>query len=290
MANVKEIRTKICSVQNTQKITSAMEMVAASKMRKAQDRMQSARPYADKMRNVISHMAFAHSEYHHPFLHEREVKRVGFIVVTSDGGLCGGLNINLFKSAIASMREWEDKNIDIDVCAIGRKAIGFFTGLGGNVVSEVSQIGDKPGLGDLIGPVKVMLDAYNDGKIDRLFLVYNRFVNSLTQKPIIEQLLPLLEQEEAHEGLVKHWDYIYEPDAKSVLDGVFMRYIESLVYQGVVENIACEQSARMVAMKAATDNADDLINELQLIYNKVRQASITQEISEIVGGAAALSS
>jgi len=290
MANVKEIRTKIGSVQNTQKITSAMEMVAASKMRKAQDRMRSARPYADKMRNVISHMAFAHSEYHHPFLHEREVKRVGYIVVTSDGGLCGGLNINLFKSAIASMREWEDKNIDIDVCAIGRKGIGFFTGLGGNVISEVSQIGDKPGLSDLIGPVKVMLDAYNDGKIDRLFLVYNRFVNSLTQTPIIEPLLPLPEQEEANEGLVKHWDYIYEPDAKQVLDGVFMRYIESLVYQGVVENIACEQSARMVAMKAATDNADDLINELQLIYNKVRQASITQEISEIVGGAAALSS
>jgi len=273
MANVKEIRTKIGSVQNTQKITSAMEMVAAS-----------------KMRNVISHMAFAHSEYHHPFLHEREAKRVGYIVVTSDGGLCGGLNINLFKAAIASMREWEDKNIDIDVCAIGKKGIGFFTGLGGNVVSEVSQIGDKPGLSDLIGPIKVMLDAYNDGKIDRLFLVYNRFVNSLTQKPIIESLLPLQEQEEAHEELVKHWDYIYEPDAKPVLDGVFMRYIESLVYQGVVENIACEQSARMVAMKAATDNADDLINELQLIYNKVRQASITQEISEIVGGAAALSS
>ena len=290
MANVKEIRTKIGSVQNTQKITSAMEMVAASKMRKAQDRMRSARPYADKMRNVISHMAFAHSEYHHPFLHEREAKRVGYIVVTSDGGLCGGLNINLFKSAIASMREWEDKNIEIDVCAIGRKGIGFFTGLGGNVISEVSQIGDKPGLSDLIGPVKVMLDAYNDGKIDRLFLVYNRFVNSLTQKPIIEPLLPLPEKEEAHEDLVKHWDYIYEPDAKQVLDGVFMRYIESLVYQGVIENIACEQSARMVAMKAATDNADDLINELQLIYNKVRQASITQEISEIVGGAAALSS
>jgi F-type H+-transporting ATPase subunit gamma len=290
MANVKEIRTKIGSVQNTQKITSAMEMVAASKMRKAQDRMQSARPYADKMRNVISHMAFAHSEYHHPFLHEREAKRVGYIVVTSDSGLCGGLNINLFKSAIADMRDWEDKNIDIDVCAIGKKGIGFFSGLGGNVVSEVSQIGDKPGLSDLIGPVKVMLDAYIDGKIDRLYLVYNRFVNSLTQKPIIESLLPLPEQEEAHEDLVKHWDYIYEPDAKSVLEGVFMRYIESLVYQGVVENIACEQSARMVAMKAATDNADDLINELQLIYNKVRQASITQEISEIVGGAAALSS
>jgi len=290
MANVKEIRTKVISIQSTQKITRAMEMVAASKMRKAQDRMQSARPYADKMRNVISHMAFAHSEYNHPFLHEREAKRVGYIVVTSDGGLCGGLNINLFKASIASMREWEDKNIEIDVCAIGKKGIGFFTGLGGNVVSEVSQIGDKPGLSDLIGTVKVMLDAYNEGKIDRLYLVYNRFVNSLTQEPTVEALLPLPEHKDPDEGLVKHWDYIYEPDAKSVLDGVFMRYIESLVYQGVVENIACEQSARMVAMKAATDNADDLINELQLIYNKVRQASITQEISEIVGGAAALSS
>jgi len=290
MANVKEIRTKVISIQSTQKITRAMEMVAASKMRKAQDRMQSARPYADKMRNVISHMAFAHSEYNHPFLHKREAKRVGYIVVTSDGGLCGGLNINLFKASIASMREWEDKNIEIDVCAIGKKGIGFFTGLGGNVVSEVSQIGDKPGLSDLIGTVKVMLDAYNEGKIDRLYLVYNRFVNSLTQEPTVEALLPLPEHKDPDEGLVKHWDYIYEPDAKSVLDGVFMRYIESLVYQGVVENIACEQSARMVAMKAATDNADDLINELQLIYNKVRQASITQEISEIVGGAAALSS
>jgi len=288
MANVKEIRTQIGSIKNTQKITSAMETVAASKMRKAQDRMRAARPYADKMRNVISHMAFAHSEYNHPFLHEREAKRVGYIIISSDQGLCGGLNINLFKSAVASMREWEEKNVDIDLCAIGKKAIGFFTGLGGNVVSETSQIGDKPTLSDLVGPVKVMLDAYNEGKIDRLILVYNRFINSMTQQPIIESLLPLPEKEEDHEGLVKHWDYIYEPDAKAVLDGVFMRYIESLVYQGVVENIASEQSARMVAMKAATDNANDLINELELIYNKARQASITQEISEIVGGAAAI--
>jgi len=289
MANVKEIRTKIASVQNTQKITSAMEMVAASKMRKAQDRMRAARPYADKMRNVISHMAFAHSEYHHPFLHEREAKRVGYIIVTSDRGLCGGLNINLFKTVMTSMREWEDKNIDIDVCAIGSKGIGFFSRLGGNVVSEISQIGDKPELSDLIGAVKVMLDSYNEGKIDRLYLVYNSFVNSMTQQPNVETLLPLPEQGDIHDGLTKHWDYIYEPDAKSVLDGVFMRYIESLVYQGVVENIACEMSARMVAMKAATDNAGELINELQLVYNKARQASITQEISEIVGGAAAIS-
>ncbi len=289
MANEKEIRTKINSVKNTQKITSAMEMVAASKMRKAQDRMYAARPYADKMRNVISHMAFAHSEYHHPFLQEREVKRVGYIVVTTDRGLCGGLNINLFKSAVGSMREWEEQNVDIDVCAIGNKCIGFFASLGGNVVSETSQLGDNPSLGDLIGAVKVMLDAYSDGRIDRLFLVYNHFENSMTQKPIVEPLLPLPVPEYSDDGLTKHWDYIYEPDAKSVLDSVFMRYIESLVYQGVVENIACEQSARMVAMKAATDNAGELIDELQLVYNKARQASITQEISEIVGGAAAIS-
>jgi F-type H+-transporting ATPase subunit gamma len=288
MANEKEIRTKIASVSNTQKITSAMEMVSASKMRKAQERMRSARPYADKMRNVISHMAFAHSEYNHPFLHEREAKRVGYIVVSTDRGLCGGLNINLFKSAVASMREWEEKNIEIDVCAIGGKSISFFARLGGNVVSERSQIGDNPSLSELIGAVKVMLDSYNEGNIDRLYLVYNNFVNSMTQHPTIESLLPLPEQESASDDMVKHWDYIYEPDAKTVLDGVFMRYIESLVYQGVVENIACEQSARMVAMKAATDNAGELIDQLQLIYNKARQASITQEISEIVGGAAAI--
>ena len=289
MANVKEIRTKIGSVQNTQKITSAMEMVAASKMRKAQDRMHAARPYADKMRNVISHMAFAHSEYHHPFLQEREAKRVGYVVISTDRGLCGGLNINLFKSSIASMREWDDQGVDIDVCAIGGKAIGFFSSMGSNIVSEKSQLSDKQALEDLIGAVKVMLDMYNEGKIDRLFLVYNTFVNSMTQKPVVEKLLPLPASENPEDDLVKHWDYIYEPDAKSVLDSVFMRYIESLVYQGVVENIACEQSARMVAMKSATDNAGELIDELKLIYNKARQASITQEISEIVGGAAAIS-
>jgi F-type H+-transporting ATPase subunit gamma len=289
MANVKEIRTKIGSIKNTQKITSAMEMVAASKMRKAHDRMHSARPYADKMRNVISHMAFAHSEYHHPFLHEREAKRVGYIVITTDRGLCGGLNINLLKTTVASMREWEGENVDIDVCAIGGKAIGFFSRLGGNIVSEKSQLGDYPSLEDLIGAVKVMLDRYNDGEIDRLYITYNHFVNSMAQQPVVEKLLPFPVPEDPDEGLVKHWDYIYEPDAKTVLDGVFMRYIESLVYQAVVENIACEQSARMVAMKAATDNAGELINQLQLIYNKARQASITQEISEIVGGAAAIS-
>lgn len=289
MANEKEIRTKIGSVKNTQKITSAMEMVAASKMRKAQDRMQSARPYADKMRNVISHMAFAHSEYNHPFLHEREARRVGYIVVTTDRGLCGGLNINLFKSAVASMREWEQQNVEVDLCAIGNKGISFFAHLGGNMVSQQSQIGDNPNLSDLIGAIKVMLDSYNEGKIDRLYIAYNRFVNSMTQEPTVEPLLPLPVHENPADDLVKHWDYIYEPDAKTVLDAVFIRYIESLVYQGVVENIACEQSARMVAMKAATDNAGELIDQLQLIYNKARQASITQEISEIVGGAAAIS-
>ena len=289
MANVKEIRTKIGSIKNTQKITSATEMVAASKMRKAHDRMHSARPYADKMRNVISHMAFAHSEYHHPFLHERDAKRVGYIVITTDRGLCGGLNINLLKTTVASMREWEAQNVDIDVCAIGGKAIGFFSRLGGNIVSEKTQLGDYPSLEDLIGAVKVMLDRYNEGEIDRLYITYNHFVNSMAQQPVVEKLLPFPVPEDPDEGLVKHWDYIYEPDAKTVLDSVFMRYIESLVYQAVVENIACEQSARMVAMKAATDNAGELINQLQLIYNKARQASITQEISEIVGGAAAIS-
>lgn len=287
MANEKEIRTKIKSVQNTQKITSAMEMVAASKMRKAQERMRAARPYADKMRNVIAHMAYAHSEYHHPFLHEREARRVGYIVISSDRGLCGGLNINLFKAAVASLKEWQDKGVEADICAIGKKGISFFTRIGGNIISEQSQLGDKLSANDLIGSVKVMLDAYNAGTIDRLYLVYNRFVNSMTQTPNVETLLPL-QAPEYNDNLDKHWDYLYEPDSKTVLDQVFMRYIESLVYQGMVENIACEMSARMVAMKSATDNAGDLIKELQLIYNKARQASITQEISEIVSGAAAV--
>lgn len=287
MANEKEIRTKIKSVQNTQKITSAMEMVAASKMRKAQDRMRAARPYADKMRNVIAHMAYAHSEYHHPFLKEREVKRVGYIVISSDRGLCGGLNINLFKAAVASLKEWQDKDVEADICAIGKKGIGFLARIGCNITSEQSQLGDKPSANEVIGTVKVMLDAYNEGTIDRLYLVYNRFVNSMTQTPNVETLLPL-QALGYDDNLDKHWDYLYEPDSKTVLDQVFMRYIESLVYQGIVENIACEMSARMVAMKSATDNAGDLIKELQLIYNKARQASITQEISEIVSGAAAV--
>ncbi|MDT8404105.1 F0F1 ATP synthase subunit gamma [Sulfuriflexus sp.] len=286
MAGAKEIRTKIKSVQNTQKITKAMEMVAASKMRKAQDRMQAARPYADKMRNVIGHLANAHPEYKHPYLIEREANRVGYIVVSSDRGLCGGLNINMFKTVLASMREWTNKGVDIDVCTVGKKAASFFSRIGGNIVSEISGIGDTPRAHELIGSVKVMLDAYDEGKIDRLYLVFNDFVNTMTQQAHVEQILPLVST--ADEELEYHWDYIYEPGAKEVLDALLMRYVESLVYQGVVENIACEMSARMIAMKSASDNAGDIISELQLVYNKARQAAITQEISEIVSGAAAV--
>ena len=286
MASGKEIRTKIESVQNTQKITRAMEMVAASKMRKAKDRMTEARPYAEKMRSVVGHLANAHPEYKHPFLIEREAKRVGYIVVSSDRGLCGGLNTNIFKAVLASMKEWDDKGVEIDVCSIGKKASGFFARIGANVVGNMSDYGDSPRAHELIGTVKVMLDAYHEGKIDRLFLVFNDFINTMTQEAHVEQLLPLPAEDD--ENLKHHWDYIYEPDAKSVLDNLLMRYIESLVYQGVVENIACEMSARMIAMKSASDNAGDIIDELQLVYNKARQAAITQEISEIVSGAAAV--
>lgn len=287
MAVGREILTKIKSVENTKKITKAMEMVAASKMRKAQALMQATRPYAQKMRSVIGHLANAHSEYKHPYLLEREqVKRVGFIVISSDRGLCGGLNINLFKAAIVEMKQWSDQGIEIDLVTIGKKASGFFKRLGGNIVAEVSSLGDKPHLEELIGSIKVMLDAYNERRIDRLYLVENNFVNTMTQNPIVTTLLPLVADDNSE---MKHyWDYIYEPDAEAVLDAVLMRYIESLVYQGVVENLACEMAARMVAMKSATDNAGDLIKELRLIYNKARQASITQEISEIVAGAAAV--
>jgi len=287
MAGAKEIRTQIKSIQNTQKITKAMEMVAASKMRKAQDRMRASRPYAEKMRNVVAHMGKAHPEYKHPYLIEREAKRVGLIVISTDRGLCGGLNINLFKSAVSSMQEWRGRNLDIDLAVIGTKAMGFFKRLGGNVVSENSHLGDTPRVEELIGSVKVMLDAYNEGRIDRLYIANNVFVNTMTQNPAVEQLLPVV-GDECDEELKHHWDYIYEPDAKSVMDGLLMRYIESLVYQGLVENIACEMAARMVAMKAASDNAGTLIDELQLVYNKARQAAITQELSEIVSGAAAV--
>jgi len=287
MAGAKEIRTQIKSIQNTQKITKAMEMVAASKMRKAQERMQASRPYAEKMSNVIGHLANAHPEYRHPFLVERsEVKRVGFVIVSTDRGLCGGLNVNLFRVALKAMKEWSDKGVEIDYTVVGNKALGFFKRLGGSVVSQITQLGDVPKLTDLIGTVKVMLDAYQEGRIDRLFLVHNEFVNTMTQKPELSQLLPVAPMDDAQ--LKHHWDYIYEPEAKEVLDGLLIRYIESQVYQAVVENVSCEMSARMVAMKAASDNAGELIDELQLAYNKARQAAITQELSEIVSGAAAV--
>ena len=287
MAAAKEVRTKIASVKNTQKITKAMEMVAASKMRKSQEQMREARPYAEKIRNVIAHLGNANPEYKHSYLAERpEIKRIGVIIVSSDRGLCGGLNSNQFREMIGRMKQWKDQGIDVDLCLIGAKAVGFFTRIGGSVIGQATNIGDKPAVDDLIGTVKIMLDAFNDEKIDQLYLVYNKFVNSMTQKPLIEQILPVQASDE--DELKHHWDYIYEPDAKEVLDHLLTRYIESLVYQGMVENIACEQAARMVAMKSATDNAGTLIDELQLVYNKARQAAITQELSEIVSGAAAV--
>ncbi|WP_421867754.1 F0F1 ATP synthase subunit gamma [Motiliproteus sp.] len=287
MAVGKEIKTQIASIQSTRKITSAMEMVAASKMRRAQDRMQATRPYADRMRGVIAHLAKSNPEYKHLYMQERDVKRVGYIVVSTDRGLCGGLNINAFKTLVREMTEHNGNNIEIDICAVGSKAGGFFNSYGGNVVAATSGLGDAPEIGALIGSVKVMLDAYAEGKIDQLHMVYNNFVNTMTQTPVIEQLLPL-KAEDDDESMTHHWDYIYEPDAKELLDGLLTRYIESLVYQAVVENNACEQAARMMAMKSATDNAGDLIDDLQRVYNKARQAAITQEISEIVGGAAAV--
>jgi F-type H+-transporting ATPase subunit gamma len=286
MAGAKEIRTKIKSIKSTQKITKAMQMVAASKMRRAQERMQASRPYAEKMRNVVAHMAMAHPEYRHPYLVARDVKRVGVIVVSTDRGLCGGLNVNLFKNVIGNMKNWKQQGYEIDVTAFGSKATQFFKRIGGRVVAQATHLGDAPAINDLIGSVKVMLDAYDAGRIDRLYLAYNDFVNTMTQAPRIDQLLPIVPAED--QSLKHHWDYLYEPDAKPVMTALLTRYIESLVYQGMVENIACEQAARMVAMKSATDNAGNLINELQLVYNKARQAAITQEISEIVGGAAAV--
>lgn len=286
MASGKEIRTQIKSINNTQKITSAMQMVAASKMRKAQDRMEAARPYAEKIHNVIAHLRLAHPEYKHPFMIERDVQRVGYILVTSDRGLCGGLNTNALKVAINSMKQWSDQGVEVDACCIGSKGLAFLRRIGANVVSELTNIGDAPRIDDMIGTVKVMLDAYMEGRIDRLYLVYTDFVNTMTQTPIEQQLVPLAGEED--EDLKHHWDYIYEPDAKEVLDDLMTRYIESQVYHGVVENIASEQSSRMVAMKSATENAGKLIDDLTLRYNKARQAAITQEIAEIVGGAAAV--
>ena len=286
MAGAKEIRTKIASIKNTQKITKAMEMVAASKMRRAQERMQATRPYAAKMQNVIAHLAHAHPEYHHSYLGSREEKRAGVIVISTDRGLCGGLNINLFKTVVNNLMEWEDAGIDVDLTLIGTKSNAFFKRMKCSVAASATQLGDAPSIMELIGTIKVMLDAYEDGTIDSLYIAHNVFVNTMTQKPVIKQLIPI--QSKPDEQLKTHWDYIYEPDSRPVMDALMIRYIESLVYQGMVENVACEQAARMVAMKSATDNAGDLIDELQLIYNKARQAAITQEISEIVGGAAAV--
>ena len=286
MAGAKEIRTQISSIKSTQKITSAMEMVAASKMRKAQERRETSRPYADRIRQVVGHIAHANAEYKHTYMSEREVKRVGYIIVSTDRGLCGGLNINLFKKTVEEMTAWKEQGAEIDLCLIGSKGVSFFRNYGGNVVAAMTHIGDSPNIADLIGGVKVMLDSYEKGKIDRLSVVHNEFVNTMTQKPRVLQLLPLVADED--ESLNKPWDYIYEPDAKQLLDGLLVRYIESQVFQAVVENNACEQAARMVAMKSATDNAGSLIDDLQLVYNKARQSAITQELSEIVSGAAAV--
>ncbi len=287
MAGAKEIRTQIKSIGSTRKITKAMEMVAASKMRRAQERMHMARPYAEKMRHVVAHAASANTEYHHAYLAAREsVSNVGYIIVSSDRGLCGGLNSNLFRKVVGDMADNHNKGVGINVCVIGKKASAFFKRYGANVVSEVTDLGDTPQLEELIGAVKIMMDDYEEGRIDRLYVVYNNFVNTMTQKPTIEQLIPVVPSEEVETK--HHWDYLYEPEAKPIVDTLMDRYIESLVYQSVADNNACEQAARMVAMKAATDNAGKLIDELQLVYNKARQAAITQELSEIVSGAAAV--
>lgn len=286
MAAGKEIRTQIRSIQNTQKITRAMEMVAASKMRRAQERMSAARPYADKLRNVIGHIANAHPEYKHPFMLERKVRRVAFIVVSSDRGLCGGLNANEFRYLLREMQNWHKQSVEMDFCILGNKAAMFLRRVRAHIIAQTTHLGDAPEVGDVVGAVKIALDAYREERVDRLYLVYNQFVNSMTQRPEVEQLLPLVPSKE--EVLKHYWDYLYEPDSQEVLQHVLMRYIEALVYQGVVENIACEQAARMVAMKAASDNAGNLIDELQLAYNKARQAAITKELSEIVAGAEAV--
>jgi F-type H+-transporting ATPase subunit gamma len=287
MAVGKEIRVKIASIKNTQKITRAMEKVATSKMRKTQTRMQATRPYSQKIAQIIRHLAHAKPEYKHPFMEERAVKRVGVILVSSDRGLCGGLNSNLFRMALRQFRAWSNENIELEIGVIGQKGASFFNGLGASISAQKTKLGDTPHLEDIIGVIKVLLDDYRTGKIDELYVVHNEFVNTMTQKPQLRRLLPI-KVETISPELSGHWDYLYEPDAKDVLDDLLVRYVESLVFQGLVENNACEQAARMVAMKSASDNAGKLISELQLIYNKARQAAITQEISEIVGGAAAV--
>ena len=287
MAGAKEIRTKIGSIKSTQKITKAMEMVAASKMRKAQERMRAARPYASKIRNVISHLSHAYTEYRSPGLVERDLKRVGVIVVSTDRGLCGGLNTNLFKMTIGAMQEWRAQGVEVDICTVGTKAFQFFRRLRGNIVAAVSRLGDSPRFEDVLGPVKVMADAFAEGRIDAIYLVYNEFVNTMSQKPRMERLVPIT-SDVTDAAPAHRWDYIYEPDPKELIELLLRRYGESVVYQALVENVACEMASRMVAMKSASDNAGALIDELQLIYNKARQASITQELAEIVGGAAAV--
>ena len=289
MPSEKEIRTKIRSVKNMQKITKAMEMVAASKIRKAQNQMEASRPYAESIRRVVGHLGNANPDYKHPWLVEREVKRVGYIVISTDRGLCGGLNVNLFKRVIGELQQWQEQNVEVDLALVGAKAVQFFRRLGGNVVGTAMHLGDKPQINDLIGAIKIMLDSYSDGNIDRVFLVHNEFVSTISQRPEVKTVLPVSAIDLGEETLQDHWDYIYEPDAMDLLDDVLMRYIESQVYRGAVENFACEMAAKMVAMKSATDNAGEIIDDLQLAYNKARQASITQEISEIVGGAAAVS-
>ena len=288
MAGAKEIKSKINSVQNTQKITSAMEMVAASKMRRAQERMEATRPYAEKIRQVIGHLGHANPDYRHPFLIEREeVKRIGYIVVSSDRGLCGGLNVNLFKTAIQDLKAWQEQGVAAQVVPVGAKGIDFFERTGVEIPAEVRDLGDRPKLEQMIGPIKVLLDAYEDGSIDRVELVSNQFVNTMTQRPVVQRLIPVEPVQE--DEMLESWDYIYEPDAASLLDDVLRRYVESQVYQGVVENIACEMAARMIAMKNASDNAGQIIDDLQITYNKARQAAITQELTEIVSGAEAVS-
>ncbi len=291
MPGTKEIRMKIRSVQNTRKITKAMEMVAASKMRKAQERMRHARPYGEKIRNVAAHISHANPEYRHPFLVDRDsVKRVGIIVITTDKGLCGALNTNLLRMVLAQYKEWQAQGEEIEVCAIGNKGLGFMQRLGANVVSHVVQLGDRPQMDKLIGAIKVMLDGYVSDRFDRLMIAYTRFLNTMKQEPVIEQLLPLpadrLTKDER--AARENWDYLYEPEARVVLEQLLTRYVEQIIYQAVAENIASEQSARMVAMKAASDNASSVIDDLTLVYNKTRQAAITKELSEIVGGAAAV--
>ena len=289
MANLKEIRAKVASIKSTQKITRAMQMVAASKMRRAQERMAQGRPYAENMHRVIAHLVQANPEYKHRYMVERPVKRVGYIIVSSDRGLAGGLNINLFKKVVKHVQQQQEQSIEVQFALIGQKAGSFFKNYGGKVLGATTNIGDTPSLEQLTGSVQVMLDAFDKGELDRIYLVSNGFVNAMTQNQKVEQLVPLAAAEESESlNRTYGWDYIYEPEAEELLNGLLVRYIESMVYQGVIENIACEQSARMVAMKAATDNAGELIKSLQLIYNKLRQAAITQEISEIVGGAAAV--